>query len=153
MVMLATALALGAQADAGWQPMPAEGQIPPLLFGCSTQAGGFYDLYLYRNTNGDHVRIGHEPPGRQPDAYRRTILRDAFRSAARRETAEARSYRLEYRGNDRAGVPTRITVIMSAPQPADTNGIRTATFTMTQGGRSVTQDCRSAPPPPGGAGE
>lgn len=146
--LFAASLPSAVQADGDWQPMPAEGEIPPLLFGCFTQADGFYDLYLYRNGDGDHLRIGHEPPGRGPDAYRRIVLRGAFQSAARVEAAEGRCFRLEYLGNDGAGVPTRLTVVMSAPQLTDANGVRTATFTLVRADHTVTQSCLAAPPPP-----
>jgi hypothetical protein len=148
--MIALALALSsvaptAQAAGAWQAMPADTPVPPMMFACFLRGGGFYDLHVRRNGDDDHIRIGHEPPGRNLDSYRRVVLRGALRSVERQVVADAVRYRLLYRGNDRSGVPTHISLTLSAT-PAESGSIRAATFTMVQRGVSATQECTRAPP-------
>jgi len=147
--MAAALLLTAAQAAAPWEPMPVQ-DIPNMLFGCNADQAGqreFYALSLRKVGTNDLVQINGAVPG--VHAVTSVVLRGAFQSSSVQHTDEAVRFRVEYRGNDAAGVATRLTVVMTAPQSAESHVIRAANFTMVRDGRAVTvEDCSAMPPMP-----
>jgi hypothetical protein len=148
MVMLAAAfLMVTAQVDGNWTPLPSGATISRMFFACGTfPSGDYYSLLLRKDADDDSVRIHHVPRGENTGSE--IVLTGAMQSLAWAENADTMRYRAEYNGNDQTGVPTRLTVMMIAPQPVASNGVRTATFTLVRGNQRVTQTCSAAPPPP-----